>query len=113
MLEKGLILLLALALPAPAWAEARPPRYDVNGLCRRLAATNDGIDTEREQSCLRAQSDALDAVKRVWLDTPDYIQRDCDLRARGDGDKDYALLRKCIRDQLNQTQPDLAPAGGR
>ncbi|CCG42676.1 hypothetical protein [Magnetospirillum molischianum] len=107
MLEKGLILLVMLALPTAAWAEARPPRYDVNGLCRRLANTPDGIDVQLEQKCLRDQSDALDTVKRLWLDTPAYIQRDCDLRARADGDKDYALLRKCIRDQLNQTQPDV------
>jgi len=100
MLEKGVILLLMVGVPVAALAEARPPRYDINGVCHRLATSSEGVSVESEQLCLRTQNDAFDAVRRLWLGTPDEIQQECDQRARHDGDKDYVLLRQCLREKL-------------
>lgn len=90
-----------------AHAEDRPTRYDVDAHCSELANTNDGFSPEVMQRCLIAQNDALDRVKRIWAATPAYIQRDCDARARLHGEDDYAVLEKCIQDQLRQALPDV------
>ncbi|MDR3439122.1 hypothetical protein [Telmatospirillum sp.] len=102
-----LALLLSIA-GSMAFADERPARYDMDGYCARLSNTSDGFSPEVMQRCLVAQSDALDQVKRLWANTPDYIQRDCDLRTRARGDEDYTLLEKCIHDQLHQSPPDVA-----
>lgn len=103
----GIILTLALTIISlPAAAEDRPPRYDEDALCNRMANSNDGFSPEAMQKCLMTQNDALGEIRRVWRRTPDYIQRDCDRRARNDGDKDYVLLQKCIHDQTRQAPPD-------
>ncbi|PKU24433.1 hypothetical protein [Telmatospirillum siberiense] len=107
---RGPLVLGALLLAtvcSSAIADERPSRYDMDAHCSRLANTNDGFSPEVMQKCLLTQSDALDQIKRVWPDTAEYIQRDCDLRARAGGDEDYALLQKCIRDQTRQATPDV------
>ncbi|MTJ81809.1 MAG: hypothetical protein F8N37_12430 [Telmatospirillum sp.] len=98
---------LAVAHGFSARADDRPQRFDMNGLCGRQANTPDGRSSEVEQRCIMAQSDAQASVRRIWPTTPVYIQRDCTLRARAEGEGDYALLLKCIRDQLGQAQPDV------
>lgn len=98
--------LLAMGCSA-AVADDRPSRYDMDSHCSRLANSNEGFSPEVMQKCLLAQSDALDQIKRVWSDTPDYIQHDCDLRGRAGGEGDYVLLQKCIRDQTRQATPDV------
>jgi hypothetical protein len=103
-----LTLILALVLAGAARADERPPRYDLDGHCSRLSNTQDGFSTEGMTQCLLLQSDALDSLRRVWPDTPAYIQRDCDLRARVDRDEDYLILVKCIHDQLREEQADKA-----
>jgi len=100
-------ILVPLAIAAaPAVADDRPPRYDLDGHCSRLSDTPDGFSPETMTACLVAQGDALEAVRRVWSDTPEYIQRDCDLRARVNRDEDYLILDRCVRDQLRKEQAD-------
>jgi len=107
---RALPLLGLILLAAPAFADERPPRYDPDGHCSRLSNTPDGFSPETFASCLSVQSDAQESVRRVWSGAPDYIQRDCDLRARVDRDEDYLILDRCVRDQLRQEQADKAPA---
>lgn len=102
------ILVLLAALAVPAAADERPPRYDLDGHCSRLSNTPDGFSPETMTRCLVTQGDALESVRRVWPDTPAYIQRDCDLRARVNRDEDYLILDRCIRDQRRQEQADQA-----
>lgn len=108
LLLAKILLIGVLLSTATAMADERPSRYDMDAHCSRLANTIDGFSPEVMQNCLVGQSDALDRVKRVWRDTPEYIQRDCDLRAHAGGDEDYALLQKCIHDQTRQAIPDVA-----
>lgn len=107
-----LLILLALFAAPPLKADERPPRYDVDGHCATLANTPDGFSDETMARCLSAQSEALDSVRRVWPGAPDYIQRDCDLRARVERDEDYLILDRCVRTQLRQEQADIAPGTG-
>lgn len=105
-------LLVALFWPGTGHAAgARPPRYDEDALCGARANTVDGFSADLEQKCFQNQDDALDAVKRLWEQTPDYIRQDCDRRARVEGDPDYEILRNCMRDQLRQALPGTGIAG--
>jgi hypothetical protein len=104
-----LLLALLLLVGAPgAWADERPPRYDLDGLCSRRSDTPDGFSPETMAHCLSAQEDALEAVRRAWNGAPDYIQRDCDLRAKIEREGDYQILDNCVRKQLRQQQADQA-----
>jgi hypothetical protein len=102
------LALVLVAVGATVRADERPARYDMDGHCARLSNTSDGFSPEVMQRCLVAQSDALDQVKRLWASTPEYIQRDCDLRVHAGGDEDYVLLEKCVHDQLHQALPEVA-----
>lgn len=99
-------LLLSMAAATAAWADERPPRYDTNALCVRLSTTADGLSPELLSQCLIDQGEAYDALRRIWTSTPEYIQEDCTIRARSDGDGDYIILQNCIRAQNAQTAPD-------
>ncbi|GEM_PF-3183165 len=98
------LILLALLGTAPVLADERPPRYDLDGLCSRRANTPDGLSAETMANCLAAQGDALESVRRVWPGAQDYIQRDCDLRAKVDREGDYDILDRCVRAQLRQEE---------
>jgi hypothetical protein len=107
------LLALFLCLPAldAARAEARPPRFDVDSHCSLVANTPDGFSVELEQQCFQRQSDAEDSIKRVWDETPEYIQDDCTVRSRASGDADYEILRQCIHDEMRQALPGVAMPG--
>lgn len=107
----GAAVLLATGASSPS--DERPSRYDVDDHCSRLANTSDGFSSEVMQSCLSAQGDALDQIKRIWPGTPQYIREDCDARSRAHGDEDYVSLDRCIRDQLRQAPPDVVFPGMR
>lgn len=100
----GLVLAAAFAVTKPVFADERPPRYDLDGLCSRQANTPDGFSPETMATCLSAQGDALEAIRRVWPDTPGYIQDNCDYRAKAEGDGDYLILGACVRAQTLQKQ---------
>jgi hypothetical protein len=104
-------LALGLLHALPARADDRPPRYDLDAHCSRAANTLDGFDVNLQQQCFRDQEDALAALKRIWEDTPVYIQDDCDQRARADDDQDYTLLYGCVRDLLSQADPNAVTPG--
>jgi hypothetical protein len=104
MLIAGLAGLLLHAGSARA-DDDRPPRYDTDGLCMRLANTNDGFVPEALQSCLRDQGDALDYLTRIWETTPPYILSGCDEQTRTSDD--YGVLEICIRQQMSQNSPNL------
>ena len=99
-------LILAAALAKPVFADARPPRYDLDGLCNSRATTPEGFSPETKAACVAAQSEALDAVRRLWLATLASIQDDCSYEAKADGDGDYQVLETCIRTQNRQQQSD-------
>jgi len=103
-----ILAILFLLATLPAFADERPPRYDIDGLCSRLSNTPDGFSPETMARCLEIQSDAMESVRKVWQNTPDYIQSDCDHRARVDRDGDYQILDVCVRVQLRQEQADQA-----
>lgn len=104
----GVACAVAMTIVTPGYADDRPPRYDVDGLCNRLAATLDGFSVELQQQCVQRRNDAVDAIRRVWRTVPDYIQRECDQRARAHGDQDYLILQSCIHDLIRQSLPDTA-----
>ncbi len=97
---------LAVALARPVFADARPPRYDLDGLCNSRATTSEGFSPETKAACVAAQTEALDAVRRIWLATLASIQDDCSYEAKADGDGDYQILETCIRTQNRQQQAD-------
>lgn len=103
-----LLTALALLISVPALADERPPRYDIDGLCSRRSDTPDGFSSETMAQCLSGQEDSLEAVRRIWPDTPAYIQRDCDLRAKVEREGDFQILDACVRTQLRQQQADQA-----
>jgi hypothetical protein len=102
------LLLLLLLTASPVQADERPPRYDINGFCNLQSPPADGAISDATRSCLLAQGEALSALKRQWPDLPEYMRRDCALRARKDGDGDYLLLKTCVRDQLRLALPGAA-----
>jgi hypothetical protein len=107
----AVLFLLALAPPmlaAPAAADERPPRYDLDGLCSRQSLVPEGIEPQAMSRCLAIHGEALEATRRMWPNTPEYIQRDCDQRARVDRDGNYQILENCVRQQLRQQQADQA-----
>lgn len=97
-------LVLAVTLAEPVFADARPPRYDLDGLCNSRAITSEGFSPETKAACVSAQSEALDAVRRFWPSTLASIQDDCSYEAEADGDGDYQVLEACIRIQNRQQQ---------
>lgn len=99
-------LALAAAFAKPVFADARPPRFDLEGLCTSRALTPEGFSPETMAACVSAQSEALDAVKRMWLETLASIQDDCSYEAKADGDGDYQVLEACIRTQNRQQQSE-------
>lgn len=96
----------AVALAKPVFADARPPRYDLDGLCNSRATTSEGFSPETKAACVSAQNEALDVVRRFWLSTLASIQDDCSYEAKADGDGDYQILEACIRAQNRQQQAD-------
>jgi len=113
MMLLRLVLVLLIATLPSCWEHAqageRPPRYDSNALCVRLATTIDGLSPELLSQCLINQGDAHDSVRRIWSTTAEYIQDDCAHRARADGDGDYIILKNCIRAQNRQALPETLP----
>jgi len=107
MIARILILLVLLGGSA-VLADERPPRYDLDGLCSRRANTPDGFSPETMANCLAAQGDSLESVRRIWPNARDYIQRDCDLRAKVDREGDYDILDRCVRAQLRQEEASQA-----
>ena len=97
-LTVGLVL-AAFTISGPVFADERPPRYDLDGLCDRLALTPDGFSPESKAACVSAQADALQTVRRVWPNLPAYIQDNCDIQAKADRVGDYLILEACIRAQ--------------
>ncbi|MGE3334887.1 MAG: hypothetical protein AB7I36_14670 [Rhodospirillaceae bacterium] len=104
----GLALAAAGVHAAPVFADARPPRYDLDGLCNSRATTVEGFSPETKAACVASQSEALDAVRRMWLSTLASIQDDCSYEAKTEGDGDYQVLESCLRTQNRQQQADQA-----
>lgn len=106
ILTVGLVLAAAFAFAKPVRADARPPRYDLDGLCNSRALTPEGFSPETKAACVSAQGEALDAVRRVWPSILASIQDDCSYEAKTDGDGDYQVLEACLRAQIRQQQSD-------
>jgi O-antigen/teichoic acid export membrane protein len=102
----GIGAVLLLSLSGTASADERPPRFDVDALCTQIANGPDGFSPETMQKCMSQQGDALESIKHIWTDTPDYIQRDCELRSRAHGEESYEILEKCVKDQVRQIPAD-------
>lgn len=105
----GLVLAAVSAIAAPAAADERPPRFDDDSLCNRLATSPEGVSPESKAACLSAQGDALDAVRRVWTNIPTDIQDNCVVQAKVDRDGDYLILEACIRAQMRQQEANQVP----
>lgn len=102
----GLALAALFAFAKPVFADARPPRYDLDGLCQSRAITPEGFSPETKAVCVAAQVEALDAIRRMWPATLTSIQDDCSYEAEADDYGDYQVLESCLRTQNRQQQAD-------
>ena len=103
-LTVGLLIAAEFAFAKPVFADERPPRFDVDGLCNSRAISPEGFSPETKAECLASQSEAFDKLRRSWPTTLASIQDDCSHEAKADGDGDYEVLDACIRTQNRQQQ---------
>ncbi|MCA0201143.1 MAG: hypothetical protein LCH56_09930 [Proteobacteria bacterium] len=104
ILTVGLVLAAECAFAQPVFADERPPRFDFDALCNSRAITTEGFSPESKATCMSAQGDALDAVRRVWPNISVDIQDNCSYQAKADRDGDYQILEACIRSLARQQQ---------
>lgn len=88
------LMAMTISLASHAEAQSGPPRYDVAKYCEKVAASIGG-SSQIENSCIRREQTAYNALKISWSSLPAKTAAYCDKVASSVGGT-YAILKSCL-----------------
>lgn len=92
------------ALADDAEPTSRPlPRYNVRAFCAGVA-DHSGRSLAAYNSCIDAEQQSYDTLKKIWHRATDEAQRRCPNEGMPAGDHSYVMTEICISEDIANTQ---------
>ncbi|MFN4142773.1 hypothetical protein [Aestuariivirga sp.] len=98
----GVGLLFACGMSVAAIAqEGKPPRFDVESHCKKVASFGGEYSASLFRGCMDMEQDAYNKLKGAWGGLPATMRRHCEKVARFGGGGSYSILSGCVDMELD------------
>lgn len=81
-------------------AAGDPPTFDIESHCQNVATFCGRFSCTLQECCLQNEKGAYDYLTGVWDTAPADIRKRCLQRAHFGGQSSYALLKDCMRREM-------------